>query len=231
MHAGGEDIVNVKGKVIYEDNKYIKGTIAFFDRDKGIIPDPIYYTKVPDEVLELRSDGSFEGTIKQAKYYVGIILNNTGKKGPFKIGDRFYLLKKDDKIFEVDLTNIKSYDFNNISIYPFELKEFKFKTAIKGWVVDENNKPLSNVYVFAFLEGKNSKKPVYVSEPTDGNGIFLLRLGGGGRYILRVRNIIDGGPPKKGYITGTYGQHDNPNIIDVKDGEIISNIEIVANTF
>lgn len=77
------------------------------------------------------------------------------------------------------------------------------------------------MYVFAFLEGKNSKKPLYISEPTDNNGKFSLRLGSGGRYILKVRNVINGGAPKQGYIIGLYGQPDNPKVIEIKDGEVI----------
>lgn len=224
----GEDFVYVKGQVTYEGT--LKGTISFFSKNFGNIPDPVYYMRVPDYVFELKSDGAFEGSVKPGVYYVGIIINETGKKGPLKIGDKFYFLKKDNKILEFDFTNLKNYDFKNVEIFPEILKELKFKTGIKGRVVDENNNPVSNVYVFAFLEGKDSKKPAYISEPTDDNGRFFLRLGSGGRYILKARNVIDGGAPKKGYITGVYGQNDNPKVIEIKDGDVINNIEIVSHS-
>lgn len=223
-----EEFVYVKGRVIYDGT--LKGTVSFFNKDLGVVPDPVYYMRVPDAVFEIKSNGNFEGKVKPGVYYVGIIVNETGKKGPLKIGDKFYLLKKDEKILEFDFTGLKTYDFKNIEIFLEALKELKFKTAIKGRVVDENNKPIPNVYIFAFLEGKDSKKPAYISEPTDNNGKFFLRLGSGGRYILRARNVIDGGPPRQGYIIGTYGQSDNPRIIEIKDGEVISNIEIVVHS-
>ncbi|MCX7769510.1 MAG: carboxypeptidase-like regulatory domain-containing protein [Proteobacteria bacterium] len=224
-----ENKVFVKGKVLFEDSKDIRGTISFFSKDNGVLPDPEYYMMIPDEVIELKNDGSFEGQVIAGIYYIGINLNSTGKKGPVTIGDRFSLIKKGDDVTEFNLTNIKTYDFGKININPSVLKEFKIKTCIFGKVIDENNKPLSNVYVFAFIEEKKTKKPLYISEPTDKEGRFILRLGSGGRYILRVRNVIDGGPPKQGYIIGVYGQKDNPKVIEIKEGETINNIEIKAD--
>ncbi len=221
-----QDLVSVKGKVIINSTERIKGIISFFNKSTGPEPDPKIYLRIPDEVLELKENGTFEGKIKPATYYVGIALNNTGKKGPLKIGDYYQILPA-----TVSLENVKTFDFGLVNLCPQKLEQFVIKTAIKGIVVDEDGKPVPDVYVFASLKESKTKKPLFISEKTDKEGRFLLRVAGNGSYLLKVRSLIDNGKPQPNSVFGTYGDYNNPETINIKDSEIIENIKIKVEKY
>ncbi len=118
-----------------------------------------------------------------------------------------------------------------INVSPKKLEKFTVKTAIKGVVLDEKGKPVPDVYVFAFLKDARTKRPLYISEKTDKNGRFLLRVGGEGIYYLKVRDFIDRGKPKEDSIIGIFGEPDKPENLEIKDGEIKDNVKIKVTKF
>jgi len=220
-----ENLVKVKGIVeVYGDIKG-KGMVSFFNKSYGPKPNPEYFMRIPDYVFELKPDGSFQGEILRGEYLIGVNFNDTGKRKPLNVGDYYHILKETFRFQE------KVNDIGVIKISPVKLETFKVKTAIKGVVLDEKGKPVPDVYVFAFLKEQKTKRPLFISEKTDKEGRFLLRLGGEGIYYLKVRDLIDRGKPKKDSIIGIYGEPDKPETIEIKDGEIKDNVKIRVTTY
>jgi hypothetical protein len=82
-------------------------------------------------------------------------------------------------------------------------------TAFSGRVVDQDGKPVSGVYAFAYLDSRMVGKPSYISAPSGADGRFELRLGDGGSYYIGARSTY-GGPLEPGEWVGTFdGQADH----------------------
>ena len=79
----------------------------------------------------------------------------------------------------------------------------KTATMLRGLVSDADGLPVSNVYVFAYLDSRMVGKPAHVSVPTGGSGRFELYVGSGGTYYVGARSAF-GGPLEPGEWVGTY---------------------------
>ena len=85
----------------------------------------------------------------------------------------------------------------------------KTETLLRGQVVDADDLPVSDVYVFAYLDSRMVGKPVHMSVPTGAEGQFSLFLSDGGTYYIGARSAF-GGPLEPGEWVGTFdGQADH----------------------
>ena len=85
----------------------------------------------------------------------------------------------------------------------------KTGTSLHGHVVDADDLPVSDVYVFAYLDSRMVGKPVHVSAATGTDGQFSLFLSDGGTYYIGARSAF-GGPLEPGEWVGTFdGQPDH----------------------
>jgi hypothetical protein len=75
-------------------------------------------------------------------------------------------------------------------------------TLLHGQIVDADDLPVSDVYVFAYLDSRMVGKPVHVSVPTVADGRFTLFLSDGGTYYIGARSAF-GGPLEPGEWVGT----------------------------
>jgi hypothetical protein len=87
------------------------------------------------------------------------------------------------------------------------------KTLLRGQVVDSDSEPVSDVYVFAYLDSRMVGKPVHMSAPTAADGQFSLFLSDGGTYYIGARSAF-GGPLEPGEWVGTFdGEADHKVIV------------------
>lgn len=85
----------------------------------------------------------------------------------------------------------------------------KTETLLRGQVVDADDLPVGDVYVFAYLDSRMVGKPVHMSVPTAADGRFSLFLSDGGTYYIGARSAF-GGPLEPGEWVGTFdGQADH----------------------
>jgi len=85
----------------------------------------------------------------------------------------------------------------------------KTETLLRGQVVDADDLPVSDVFVFAYLDSRMVGKPVHMSVPTGADGNFSLFLSDGGTYYIGARSAF-GGPLEPGEWVGTFdGQADH----------------------
>ena len=81
----------------------------------------------------------------------------------------------------------------------------KTETVLYGQVIDADDLPVSDVYVFAYLDSRMVGKPVHLSVPTGADGRFSLFLSDGGTYYIGARSAF-GGPLEPGEWVGTFDE-------------------------
>jgi hypothetical protein len=233
---GGTGIVS--GKLLSTDGKSMGGGLVFlFNATMGPPPAPEKYWRVPDEVVPMAADGSFTAELAPGTYYLGAIKRATdeGEIGPPREGDLFFTsLEKDGSVRKYFVgigSDIKMGTVREAA--PFKAPAIKAGpgiTAIEGTIVDEAGKPVTGALVFAFLSPNMVGKPLFVSEKTGADGAFLLRVGGGGSYFLKARDIYGGGAPNVGALIGTYGEK-APVAVETKAGTSTGGIVIKVGRF
>lgn len=221
----------ISGKLMIKDGGPMgESLVHFFNAETGPIPDPDKYWRVPDFITDIKENGEFTTELNEGKYYIGAIKRISGKKevGPPMIGDFFFISQDKDgipKLYSVK----KGEDFSTGAIseaIPFKGWTFKEGiTAIEGRVLIDDGKPVEGALVFTYLSPTMKGKPDFVSDRTDKDGKFTLRVYEGGNYYLRARDLYGGGPPAAGGIIGIYGKETSTAIV-VNTGEIRKGIDI-----
>ncbi len=102
----------------------------------------------------------------------------------------------------------------------------KTETVLHGQVVDADDLPVSEVYVFAYLDSRMVGKPVHMSVPTGGDGQFEMFLSDGGTYYIGARSAF-GGPLEPGEWVGTFdGEPDHKVIVKQGTNEDLGTIVV-----
>jgi hypothetical protein len=209
----------ISGKLMIKDGGPMgEDLVHFFNAETGPIPDPDKYWRVPDFITDIKENGEFTTELNEGKYYIGAIKRISGKKevGPPLIGD-FFFISQDEK-GTPKLYIVKKGEDTNIGTIseaiPFKGWGIKDKiTAIEGRVLIEDGKPVEGALVFAYSSSAMSDRPEFISDRTDKDGKFILRVYEGGTYYLRARDLYGGGPPATGGIIGTYRKETSSHLL------------------
>jgi hypothetical protein len=211
------------------------GLIHFFNVEKGPIPNPEKYWRVPDAIADLNEKGEFTIELPAGKYYMGAIKRISGKKevGPPLVGDLFFISSDETgapKVYPVKQG--EEVDVGTISeATPFKGWAMKDDiTAIEGRVLI-NEEPVEGALVFAYAAPRMFGKPDFVSDRADKDGKYVLRVPEGGNYYLMARDVYGGGPPRDGSIMGVYGDKKTPTAVKVYSGEAKKGIDIAVIKF
>ena len=93
-------------------------------------------------------------------------------------------------------------------------------------------KPVEGILVLAFDSPIIEARPLFVSDKTDKDGKYRLRVSyDGGKYYLRLRDDYGGGPLRQGEFKGVYGDTEPAVGLVVKPGQRIKDIDIRAFRF
>jgi hypothetical protein len=211
------------------------GLIHFFNVETGPIPDPDRYWRVPDAIADLNDKGEFTIELPEGKYYMGAIKRVSGKKevGPPLVGDLFFI--SSDKTGSPKIYQVKRGE-------KIDIGTISEATPYKGWVMRDditaiegkvliNGEPAEGALVFAYSAPRMFGKPDFVSDKSDKDGKYVLRVPEGGEYYLMVRDIYGGGPPQEGSLMGVYGKEKTPTPVKVYTGEAQKGIDIAAVKF
>lgn len=232
-----ENVGNITGKLILNDGQPMSGaTVFLFDAAVGPAPVLGKFWRVPDVIAETDENGGFNIQVKTGKYYLGAIKRISAMHpfGPPSSGDFVYPshateLKGKQKLYRV--VKWETIDVGTINnIVPFDREKHSYKglvTAIEGTVYLDDGKPAFDAIVFAYDKPEMSGNPLYVSEPTDLNGKYILRIGKPGLYYLRVRGGYGGGMPATGTIMGGG----SPSGVKVVADKTIKGIDIIGSAF
>lgn len=226
---------SVKEKESFTKGKGIKGVVRGFNDHRKVrvyvYRDTKSNLKGPDYVSvgKINKDGFFQIDLKDGVFYLSARERKGNFAGPLKEGDKSAEYTKNPiKITKNGYEDIGVLILRNIDSKKLEdIKKtglLKENTAtLKGLVVDENDKPVKNVYVMAYKESEMIGRPLSISLPTDANGNFILNLPHEGKYYIGARTKI-GGPAEPGEMIG-YIKGSSDKSIFIKKGET-KNIKI-----
>lgn len=227
----------VSGRFLGEGKEPMaKGSVVLFKRGSGPPPAPDKYWLVPDHVETMDDDGRFTVTVEEGTYFLAAIKRHDHLEiGPPRAGELF-LIAADDKgkPLTFDVKGNGAVNAGTIGGARPISKETGMvrpgSTAIEGRLVDGEGRPVEGAVVFAFTSPEMQGKPLYVSERSDSEGKYLLRVAEGGTYYLRVRSAYGGGMPAEGALFATLGG-DVPAATSVTSGEVRKDVTIPVGRF
>jgi hypothetical protein len=231
--AAAEEKGTVTGRVMIMKGLPLSGgQVMFYNASSGVLLTP---ERVPDVSGDLDAEGAFKVTLKAGKYYLGAVKRMTSERiGPPQKGDYvFRSLDEQGKPKEYIIKAGEILDAGELlgaePVKAEALAKKPPKTAIEGTVFDMAGKPVVDAVVVAFTTPTLKGKPLFVSDRTDKDGKYLLRLEPG-TYYLRARNSFNSGPPEPGQIVGYYGEG-TPAPVTVKKDEIVKGADFKVILF
>lgn len=223
---------SITGKIVVKEKGTMHGgTVFFFNQESGAPPSSTKYWRVPTHAFELDENGAFNAVLPEGKYYMGATHKLSGEKlGPPQDGDYFFI-NQDEKGNPIlhTVTQFKPVDAGVISgaeIFNSKSLVTEGITMIQGTILDGKGSPVEGILVFAFSTPTMIGIPLFVSERSDKDGKYLLRLADGGKYYLRARAGYGGGPPSADQSIGIY-KKGGP--ISIAAGEAKQGIDITIH--
>lgn len=211
------------------------GQVLFYDVSAGPPPVPDKYYRTPDMSRNLDGEGRFKAGLPPGKYYLGAVKRMSGDRlGIPQEGD-FVFRSVDGKgvLKEYAVTSGSTIDLGTIAeavpVKPKDLSKQIVTTAIEGVVNDTEGKPVEDAVVIAFADPSLKGKSLFLSDTTNKDGKYSLRLTGG-TYYLRVKNRFSIGPPEPGQIVGFYGDGSLAPV-HIKEGEIVKGVNFTVIVF
>lgn len=215
--------IGIKGKGLMKE-----GTVFFFNEKSGPPPSATKYWRVPTNMFSLDGDGKFRAVLPEGRYYMGAIKRASGEDlGPPQDGD-FFFISQDErgtpKIYTVKSND--SIDLGLVSGAELFSRKTLVKegiTSIEGTIYNDSGSPAKGISVFAFSGPIMIGRPLFVSDRSDKNGKYILRLYEGGAYHLKARANYGGGPPSADEAIGIYS---DGKPLAIKTGETKKGIDI-----
>ncbi len=100
------------------------------------------------------------------------------------------------------------------------------QTSLHGRILDAKGQPVAGLRAILYGDPMMLNRPLYVSQPTGADGVFVLSFPAGGTYYLAARSEL-GGTPQPGELYGRYaGSPDSA--LYVKTGQARKELEIVV---
>jgi len=223
----------LSGQVVLDGGGPVRdGMVFFFNASEGPAPSSTHYWRVPSEAFRIDTNGRFTAELMEGSYYMGAMRKASGGLfGPPADGDLFFISQ--DEQGKPRLHTVKKQETRDLGILgatPFRRSQLAKEgtTSVEGTVKDASGRPVEGVLVFAFVTQSMVGRPFFVSDKTDAEGRYLMRVNEGGKYFLRVRDNYGGGPPAAGERMGVYGEREP---VTLKTGEHLKGIDITAMKF
>jgi hypothetical protein len=200
----------ITGRIVIKDvGPMMGGTVFFFNETDGPPPSATKYWRVPTEAFSIDENAGFAAVLPEGRYYMGAIERLSDEPlGPPHEGDYFFISQ--DKKGKPKKYTVKKDITTDLGIVsgakPFKRASLAKKgiTAIEGRILGEKGVPAEGMMVFAFSTPTMVGRPLFVSERSDKEGRYLLRVHKGGKYYLRARANYGGGPPAVDEPMGVY---------------------------
>jgi hypothetical protein len=224
------------GRLLQKNGEPLRdGKVHFFREGSGPVPSQILYWRTPDEIAAIGDDGRFTIKLSEGRYYISAIKKMSKDViGPPVRGDLVYPESRKELAKDLQTFPVRSGETTDIGsiaeVVPFKKhvgEATDVITSIEGKIVNPAGKPVPGAIVFAFASKNLVGKPLYVSERTDSDGSYVLKVAKGGDYFLKSRTSLSGGKPNLGELSGFYGSG-SPKPVTVKTGEKVEGILIAT---
>lgn len=200
----------ISGCVEIAGHSSYRGVAALWPAGPGKGPDPRRAIRPPVASNPIGDDGCFTLKAIPGEYFIGAIVRLTdgGWQGPPRAGDMVFLSPDaSDKNFVVTIRPDETADIG-LHAAGWKYSGFVFTEStltVSGKLTTLEGKPLPGLLVFAFTDSTMSREPLAVSEPSDSNGHYLLRLPEPATVYLRAREHYGQRSPLDGGYMGIYG--------------------------
>lgn len=206
------------------------GEVVFFDAESGPPPSLTKYWRVPSYIFGIDANARFTAELPQGTYYLGAIERKLeSSSGPPEEGEYIYL-SRDKKgnprkltVWENSVTDLGL--LNDAEVFKRASLAKTGITSIEGVIRNEHDEPVQGLLVFAYTDPAMSKKPLFVSDPSDKDGKYVLRVAGSGKFYLKAQSSHRGGSTGGGEFAGMYG---NRKPVALKKGETRRGVNIKA---
>lgn len=211
------------------------GYALFYDKSIGPPPDPYKYWRIPDLIIPMDSEGKFSTELAAGTYFVATAHKKPGTLLGPPSQQEFYYLHTDQNGSPQQLIVTPgaevSMGIRSASLWdPAKVERSRGITSVSGTVRDLDGKPVAGVLVFASRTDYPVAKPLFVSDRTDVQGRYQLRVNDGGLYFLRVRSVIGGGSPRNGELLNITDEF-TPVKIDLQKEEQKKGIDLKVKAF
>lgn len=210
----------------------MNGTAFFFNAASGPPPSATRYWRVPTYDVRVDENARFTAVLPAGKYFMGAIERSSGNEslGPPQEGDNFFIYqnrKGKPRVITVKRGKVVDMGFLEKAV-PFSRETLTAHgtTALEGTIRNEAGDPVEGMLVFVFSTPTMAGKPLFVSDRSDKDGRYLLRVHRGGTYYVRAR-LNYGGPPATDELMGVY-KKGKPVL--VKTSTIKKNIDLTVST-
>lgn len=237
QEAASLDSGSISGRVMINAKKPMdSGIVLLFNEAMGPPPHPYKYWRIPDIINGTDKKGNFSVVVPQGTYYMMIAKKSPdGEIGPPKKTEFLYFhgdSKGNPKPIIVSAGAKLNLGLLNKSFLwsPKKVMEAKDITAVEGTVANMEGKPIGGAIVFAYLNSNAVGRPAFVSDRTDKDGKYQLRVYEGGTYYLKVRSVIGGGTPEAGEYQSATKEF-LPVEVTLKKGEQLKDIALKVAAF
>lgn len=213
-----------------------KGVVLLYSNFTGPPPNPYKYWRIPDQVFPADNDGKFSLNLPPGEWYMMI----AQKKQDTEIGppleSEFLYFHGDSSgnARAIPVTDQGTVDLGKLTgtftWLPAMSERSKGITSVEGVVLTAEGKPVPNLVVLAFYTPETRRRPAFVSERTDKDGKFIIRVAGGGDYWLKVRGIIGGGAPATGEYQNTTDEF-TPFMVSLENDQKLEGVILNVKEF
>lgn len=174
------------------------------------------------------SNGYFEVPLGAGTYYLVARKRNNGQySGPLKAGDFFGyyagnpLVIKDGEIVRIGIDMVEvPQKIERLAATMFG------QTSVRGRILNTVGSPVAGVRVLLYRDSMMLNRPLYVSQPSNAKGEYVLSFPKGGTYFLSARDKL-GGAPAPGELYGRYlGSQDSS--IRIRTGQALPEIDLLV---
>ncbi len=172
--------------------------------------------------------GLFEAPLPAGTYYlVARHRQGGGYAGPLSAGDYLGYYPGNPLV-------VRSGKVSRVAIPMLEVPEkvermassLFGQTRIQGRILNAEGRPLAGLRAVLYQDPMMLNRPLYVSQPSDAKGRFVLSFPRGGTYYIAARDTL-GGTPQPGELYGRYGGSDDSSVV-LQTGEGLEGIDIVV---
>ncbi|RJR15712.1 MAG: carboxypeptidase regulatory-like domain-containing protein [Nitrospiraceae bacterium] len=219
--AGESTAARISGKLITKEGNPMQRAMVFiFDDQSGPPPSPGKYWRVPEEVITIDDEGIFTAELKSGSYYIGVVTGSWSHEGTPRGEDfRFLGLKSDGGIKTYAVKEGEENDLGLISetelFQVIDRAEEKI-TTIEGLVLNENRGPAEKAMVMAYPTPLADTEPLFVSDNTDIDGRYRLRLSTGGTYYIKARYRFN----------AKSADEETPVAVQIETGKTVTGIDL-----
>ncbi len=218
---------HVSGRLMFEGQPLAEGFVYVYTRGDALTG-PSYGL-----VVHAEEDGRFDLPLSPGRYWLAARKRSDGSRvGDPQVGDLngeypgnpLVLAAGEEKVLQPwSLERVTSSGRQERMTTG---KFVKTSTWLSGRVVDEDQQPVSGIYLFAYRDSRMIGKPSFISTPTEQDGSFRIYLDLAGEYFIGARSTF-GGPLEPGEWVGTFdGRADHGVVVEAEQETALGDIQV-----